>query len=101
MDEWRQAMKLAAGTCGGWSFREDELGNLEMQHCIILGRDRKDAEAECGKWLSKNPDIKVVRVHPSAPEPMNWLSLIGGRNVPRFSIMVEYEEVATGLSTTI
>jgi hypothetical protein len=72
-----------------------------MKQYIILGRDRRHAEAERDKWLAENPGIRIVRLHPPACEPMSWLTLIGGRDVPRFSIRVEYEEVAGGLSTTI
>jgi hypothetical protein len=69
-----------------------------MKQHIILGTDRRQAEAERDKWLAENPGIRIVRLHPPEREAMSWLSLMGGRDVPRFSIRVEYEEMG-GLST--
>ena len=64
---------------------------MAQQH-IILGRDRLDAEAQRDIWLSENSDFKVLRLHPPKPEPRTLLMLIGGRNIPRVSIEVEYEQ---------
>lgn len=64
-----------------------------MKQHMILGADDRDAEASRDDWLSKNPSIKVVRVHHPIREPETWLTRLGG-NVPRVSIMVEYEEVS-------
>jgi hypothetical protein len=58
---------------------------------IILGKDQQDAEVERDRWLSEHPDIRVVRVHPARLEPQTLLTRIGGRNVPRVAIEVEYE----------
>jgi len=43
-------------------------------------------------WLSKNPAIKILRVHPPKREPQSWLTRLGVRNVPRVSITVDYED---------
>jgi hypothetical protein len=59
---------------------------------LILGIDRQDAERRLDIWLAENPAIKVLRVHEPKREPHNLLTRLGGRNVPRFSITVEYEE---------
>ena len=64
-----------------------------MKQHMILGRDNDDAEASRDRWLSENPSIKVLRVHRPKPEPETWLTRLGGRNVPRVSIIVEYEEL--------
>jgi hypothetical protein len=64
-----------------------------MKQHMILGRDNDDAEASRDRWLSENPSIKVLRVHRPQPEPETWLTRLGGRNVPRVSITVEYEEL--------
>jgi hypothetical protein len=64
-----------------------------MKQHMILGRDNDDAEAWRDRWLSENPSIKIVRVHHPKPEPETWLTRLGGRNVPRVSITVEYEEL--------
>jgi hypothetical protein len=63
---------------------------MKQQH-IILGRDRRDAEAQCDSWLAEHPDLKILRVHAPADEPRTLLTRIGGHNVPRISIRVEYE----------
>jgi hypothetical protein len=59
---------------------------------LILGIDKWDAENQRDLWLSHNPAIKVVKIHPVKREPQNLLTRIGGKNVPRVSILVEYEE---------
>ena len=38
-----------------------------------------------------NPHITVIRVHRAKREPESFLTLLGGRHVPRVSIIVEYE----------
>jgi hypothetical protein len=66
-------------------------GNLLKEH-VFLGTDSDDAEALRDRWLSENPTIKVLRVHPPRREPMSLLVRLGGRNVPRVSITVDYED---------
>jgi len=58
---------------------------------MILGKNRRDVEARRDEWISGNPEITVVRVHRPKREPESWLTLLGGRDVPRVSIIVEYE----------
>lgn len=62
-----------------------------MKEHIILGRDAKDAERQKDLWLEEHPFIKVLKVHPPRFE-QNLLARIGGANVPRVSILVDYEE---------
>lgn len=62
-----------------------------IQRYIVLGRDMREAQAERDKWLSEHPDIAILQVHPPRAEPPTLLARIGGRNVPRVSIEVEYE----------
>jgi hypothetical protein len=62
-----------------------------MRQYIILGRDSRDAEAQRDKWLADNPNLKLITVHPPVPEPPTFLTRLGGRNVPRVSVRVEYE----------
>ena len=62
-----------------------------MKQHIILGQDISDAEALRDQWLSENPAIKVLRVHRPRLEPESWLTLLGGHNIPRVSITIEYE----------
>jgi hypothetical protein len=59
---------------------------------VILGANNQDAERQRGIWLAENPAIKVLRVHQPKREPHTLLTRLGGRNVPRFSITVEYGE---------
>jgi hypothetical protein len=62
-----------------------------IQKHVILGRDRPDAEAKRDMWLSEHPQVHILRVHPAKAEPETLLTRIGGWNVPRVSIEVEYE----------
>jgi hypothetical protein len=62
-----------------------------MKQHMILGKDRRDVEARRDEWLSENPAIKVLRMHRPKREPESFLTMLGGRDVPRVSIIVEYE----------
>ena len=64
---------------------------MAMKQHMILGKTRRDVEARRDEWISGNPEITVVRVHRPKREPESWLTLLGGRDVPRVSIIVEYE----------
>ena len=68
-----------------------ESATIVKEH-LILGKDRRDAEAQRERWLSENPAIKVLRVHPLRHTPPTLLTRLGGRNVPRVFIAVDYEE---------
>jgi len=57
---------------------------------IILGMDEGDVEKQKDLWLSENPAIKVQSAR--MRRERNLLSLLGG---PRFSITLEYEDLAT------
>ena len=61
------------------------------QERLILGTDKRDTEDQINLWLAQNPDIEIVRIHEMKREPSNLLMLIGGRNVPRVSVTVEYQ----------
>jgi hypothetical protein len=63
---------------------------MRQQH-IILGRDRRDAERQCEHWLAEHPELKVLMVHLPVQEPRTLLTRLGGQNVPRVSIKVEFE----------
>jgi len=67
------------------------LGNLVKEH-LILGTDKQDAEKQRDLWLSQNPALTVVRMHPVKLEPRTLLTRIGSKHVPHVSIMVEYKE---------
>jgi hypothetical protein len=61
------------------------------QKRIILGRDRREAEAERDRWLSEHPEIRILIEHPPRLEPRTLFVRIGGSHAPRVSIEVEYE----------
>jgi hypothetical protein len=69
----------------------ERLGDLVKEH-LILGTDKQDAEKQRDLWLSQNPALKVLRMHPVQPEPPTLLTRIGSKHVPRVSITVEYED---------
>ena len=64
---------------------------MAMKQHMILGKNRRDVEARRDEWISENPHITVVRVHRPKREPESLLTLLGGRDVPRVSLVVEYE----------
>jgi len=64
---------------------------MAIKQHMILGKNRRDVEARRDEWISENPHLTVVRVHRPKREPESFLTLLGGRDVPRVSIMVEYE----------
>ena len=63
---------------------------MSQKH-IILGRDRRDAEAKRDKWLSEHAKFNILHVHPPKAELKTLLTRFGGWNVPRVSIEVDYE----------
>jgi hypothetical protein len=72
-------------------FASADASKIVKEH-LILGVDKRDAEKQRDLWLSHNPAIRVVKIHPVRREPQNLLTRIGGKNVPRVSIVVEYVE---------
>jgi hypothetical protein len=66
------------------------MSSFAKEH-LILGTDERDAEKYRDLWLSQNPSIKVIRIHGVKREPPNLLMRVGGKDVPRVSILVEYE----------
>jgi hypothetical protein len=67
---------------------------VAVKEHLILGTDKRHAEEQRDLWLSENPSIRVIKVHRVKREPQTLLTRIGARNVPRVSIIVEYEEPA-------
>jgi hypothetical protein len=62
-----------------------------MNVVMILGSDDYDAEEQRDLWLKEYRGVRINRVHPATREPPNWLTRFGGNNVPRVSILIEYE----------
>ena len=61
-----------------------------MAQHIILGTNERDAERQKDLWLALHPAIKVLKVHRPERE-RHLLTRLGGRNIPRVSITVDYE----------
>jgi hypothetical protein len=59
---------------------------------IVLGRDAREAQAERDRWLLEHRNVEVLQEHPPRFEPATLLVRIGGRDVPRVSIEVEYRD---------
>ena len=72
-----------------------------MQEHLILGIDELDAEAQRDLWLAQNPSIRVINVHPVKREPNSLLCWIGGKCVPRVSILVEFAPDNSTISDNI
>jgi hypothetical protein len=64
----------------------------KVKEHLILGTDKLDAEKQRALWLSQNPAIKAIKIHSVKREQPTLLTRIGGKHVPRVSIVVEYEE---------
>jgi hypothetical protein len=77
-------MVIALSACFGHA------GTSFVREHVILGRNEWDAERQRDLWLAQYPAIRIVKVHPPKGE-RNLLTRLGGQNVPRVSITVEYE----------
>jgi hypothetical protein len=62
-----------------------------MSEYMILGTDERDAEEQRDLWLKEHRGININRIHPLKREPPNLLIRFGGKNVPRVSILIDYE----------
>jgi hypothetical protein len=63
-----------------------------VQEHLILGVDERDLQIEKSRWLTENPGIKVVETI-IQQEPPTLLARIGGKYVPRLSMLVRYHVV--------
>jgi hypothetical protein len=63
-----------------------------IQEFIILAANEQDLQAEKGHWLAKNSDMKIIETNVGR-EPSSLLSRIGGKGVPRVSMLIRYEVV--------
>ena len=63
-----------------------------VQEHFILGVDERDLQIERSRWLTENPRIKVVETI-IRQEPPTLLTRIGGKCVPRLSMLVRYHAV--------
>jgi hypothetical protein len=63
-----------------------------VQQHLILGVDERDLQIEKSRWLTENPGIKIVETI-IQQEPPSLLARIGGKYVPRLSMLVRYHAV--------
>jgi hypothetical protein len=63
-----------------------------VQEHLILGVDERDLQIEKSRWLTQNPGIKIVATI-IQQEPPSLLARIGGKYVPRLSMLVRYHAV--------
>jgi hypothetical protein len=64
------------------------VANVVEEH-LILGVDERGLEIEKSRWLTENPSIKVVETI-IQKEPPCLLARIGGKYVPRVSMLVRF-----------
>jgi hypothetical protein len=69
---------------------------VKRKEYLILGTDKRDAEMQRDLWLSRNPAIKVIKIHGVKREPPTLLARISSKHVPQVSITVEYEDSEEG-----
>jgi len=63
-----------------------------VQEHLILGVDEHDLQIEKSRWLTENLCIKVVETI-IQQEPASLLVRIGGKDVPRLSMLVRYHTI--------
>jgi hypothetical protein len=64
-----------------------------MEEHLILGVDERDLQIEKSRWLTANPGIEVVETI-IQQEPPSLLARIGGKHIPRLSMLVRYHSEA-------
>jgi hypothetical protein len=64
-----------------------------VQEHLILGVDERDLQIEKSRWLTENPGVKIVETI-IQQEPPSLLARIGGKYVPRLSMLVRYHSEA-------
>jgi hypothetical protein len=63
-----------------------------VQEHLILGVDERDLQIEKSRWLTENPGVKIVETI-IQQEPPTLLARMGGKYVPRLSMLVRYHAV--------
>jgi hypothetical protein len=64
-----------------------------VQEHLILGADERDLQIEKSRWLTENPGIEIVETIIQQERP-SLLARIGGKYVPRLSMLVRYHSGA-------
>jgi hypothetical protein len=58
---------------------------------FILGRNEDDLIKQREMWLEGNPGVTVIWSSAPLTEPRTLLVRLGGKNVPKVSMVIEYE----------
>ncbi|MGA7804106.1 hypothetical protein [Bradyrhizobium sp.] len=75
--------------------------NAAKEH-LILGTDARDIEEQKQRWLEENPQIEIIESGDVRREPASLLIRLGGKRIPRFSILLQYRETdAPGSLSTL
>jgi len=65
--------------------------SLLKEH-VILGIDALDIQTQKDRWLAENPRFRITETSDIKPEPPSLLIRLGGKSVPRFSMLLRYRE---------
>jgi hypothetical protein len=68
------------------------VANVAEEH-LILGVEERGLQIEKSRWLTENPGIKIVETI-IQQEPPSLLARIGGKHIPRLSMLVRYHSEA-------
>jgi hypothetical protein len=60
---------------------------------LILGTDAHDIEEQKQRWLVENPQIEIIESGDIRREPSSLLIRLGGKRIPRFSVLLQYREM--------
>jgi hypothetical protein len=63
-----------------------------LKEHFILGIDALDIQAQKDRWLAENPHVRITETSGIKPEPPSLLVRFGGKGVPRFSMLLRYQE---------
>jgi hypothetical protein len=62
-----------------------------MPEHFILGKNEDDLIKQREMWVAGNPGVIVIWASAPSPEPRTLLVRLGGKNVPKVSMVIEYE----------
>jgi hypothetical protein len=65
--------------------------SLLKEH-VILGIDALDIQRQKDRWLAENPRFRITETSDIKREPPSLLIRLGGKSVPRFSMILRYRE---------
>jgi hypothetical protein len=63
-----------------------------LKEHVILGIDALDIQTQKDRWLAENPRFRITETTDIKREPPSLLIRLGGKYVPRFSMLLRYRE---------